>query len=66
MLLSPHRVSAYRLLSLESQVLMFRVPSDVETTLMEDVMGASAFIRSLGASSHTLHVGEQMRPSHPS
>ncbi|CAE7209473.1 unnamed protein product [Symbiodinium necroappetens] len=26
-------------------VLMFRVPSDVETTLMEDVMGASAFIR---------------------
>jgi len=26
-------------------VLMFRVPSDVETTLMEDVIGASAFIR---------------------
>ncbi|CAJ1437482.1 unnamed protein product [Effrenium voratum] len=33
-------------LELLGLVLMFRMPSDVETTLMEDVMGSSAFVRS--------------------
>ena len=37
--------------SFESEVLMFRMPSDVETTLMEDVMGSSAFVRSCVATS---------------
>ncbi|CAJ1409550.1 unnamed protein product [Effrenium voratum] len=32
-------------LELLGLVLMFRMPSDVETTLMEDVMGSSAFVR---------------------
>ena len=34
---------------------MFRVPSDVETTLMEDVIGASAFLRALPAPSDLGH-----------